>query len=243
MSVTNHSIKTSKTDKSERDTFVSVTRNRATPQKHSSGSSTALPSESVETCQLLDILASPSRQQSEIDTESACFVADEVVENTVKRTWVHRPPAENSNTFLQKKVGADSSVAKTRKLLDGAIALAWYTVKSDRRPPPPALTRTRWVWRLAGSYHLCHSTPRLMEQAAQRFAASGRKSLAQWAALKAREEAGYDRLALLDIQSMGYDAEAVVKVLVPPAAKTLVDYFTQSVQATDPIGCVGSSYT
>jgi hypothetical protein len=54
-----------------------------------------------------------------------------------------------------------------------------------------------------------------MEEARDRFAASGRESLAQWAAQKAREEAGHDRLALLDIQSMGYDAEAVVQALVP----------------------------
>jgi pyrroloquinoline quinone (PQQ) biosynthesis protein C len=81
-----------------------------------------------------------------------------------------------------------------------------------------------------------------MEEARERFAASGRKSLAQWAAQKAREEAGHDRLALLDIQSMGYEAEAAVQALVPSAATALVDYFTQSVQAPDPIDCVGCSY-
>jgi pyrroloquinoline quinone (PQQ) biosynthesis protein C len=82
-----------------------------------------------------------------------------------------------------------------------------------------------------------------MEEAQERFAVAARESLAQWAAHKATEEAGHDRLALLDIQSLGYDAEAVVKALFPPAAKTLMDYFTQSVHTTDPIGCVGYSYT
>jgi pyrroloquinoline quinone (PQQ) biosynthesis protein C len=81
-----------------------------------------------------------------------------------------------------------------------------------------------------------------MKEARERFAASGHKSLAQWAAQKAREEAGHDRLALLDIQSMGYEAEAVVQALVPSAMQALVDYFFQSVQAADPIGCVGFFY-
>ena len=154
-----------------------------------------------------------------IDTESACIVPNEVVVETID---------------------ADS-VAKTRKLLDRAIAYACYTVKSKRKPP--ALTRRRWVWGLAGSYHLCHSYSQLIEEAAQRFAASDRKRLAQWAAQKAREEAGHDRLALLDIQSMGYEALAVVEALIPPAAVVLVNYLTQSVHAPDPIGCVGYSYT
>jgi len=133
------------------------------------------------------------------------------------------------------------TLAKTRKLLNNAIVDAWRAVKLERRPP--ALTPTRWVWRLAGFYHLCHSTPRLMEEAQERFASTNRQSLAQWAVQKAREEAGHDLLALRDIQSMGYRAEAVVQALVPPAAKALLDYFTQSVQNSDPIDCVGYSYT
>ncbi|WP_414564797.1 MULTISPECIES: hypothetical protein [unclassified Anabaena] len=134
-----------------------------------------------------------------------------------------------------------ASIADTQKLLDKAIADAWHTVKTDRRPPK--LTRTRWVWRLAAFYHLCTSTPRLMEEAAQHFSASGHETLAHWAIQKAKEEAGHDRLALLDIQSMGYRAEAVVEVLFPPAAKALLNYFTQSVQNSNPIDCVGYSYT
>ncbi|TBR57192.1 hypothetical protein B4U84_26785 [Westiellopsis prolifica IICB1] len=133
------------------------------------------------------------------------------------------------------------SIAQTQKFLDKEIVLAWKHVKSNRRPP--ALTRTRWVWRLAGAYHSSRHTTRLMEQAAQNFAASGRKSLAQWATQKAREEAGHDRLALLDIQSMGYDAEAVVQMLVPSPIQALIDYFIQTVQTSYPIACVGFFYT
>lgn len=49
-------------------------------------------------------------------------------------------------------------------------------------------------------------------------------------------------LLCTDIESMGFDAEAVVKAIFPPAAASLVDYFTRSVQAPDPIGCVGYCY-
>ncbi|PMB03463.1 hypothetical protein CEN49_23145 [Fischerella thermalis CCMEE 5273] len=176
-----------------------------------------------------------------IDTESACVVSDEVAVNTANCTRVHQPSSVESGAgFTAKKVDTDS-IAQTQKHLDRAIVLAWKAVKSNSRPP--ALTRTRWVWRLAGAYHSSCHTSRLMEEAAQRFAASGRKNLAQWAVQKAREEAGHDRLALRDIQSMGYDAEAVVQALVPSPIKALVDYFIQSVQTTDPIGCVGFFYT
>ncbi|WP_308409896.1 hypothetical protein [Fischerella thermalis] len=115
-------------------------------------------------------------------------------------------------------------------------------MKSDRRLP--AFTPAQWVWQLAGAYHLTHSFPPLIEEAARRFEKMGRQNLSQWAAKKAREERGHDRLALLDIQSMGYKAEAVVEALViPPSAVALVNYLTQSAQATDPISCVGYSYT
>ncbi len=176
-----------------------------------------------------------------IDTESTHISSDEVVVETANRTRLLQLEHPGMGySFTQKMIDANT-LAETRKLLNNAIVRAWYAVKSERRPP--ALTPTRWVWRLAGFYHLCHSTPRLMEEAQERFASADRQSLAQWAAQKAREEAGHDLLALRDIESMGYRSEAVVQALVPPAAKALLDYFTQSVQGADPIDCVGYSYT
>jgi hypothetical protein len=144
------------------------------------------------------------------------------------------------DSFLNR-VNTDKAV-EIQKYLDGAILFAWNTVKSSNRRPPN-LTRTRWTWRLAASYHLCHPTSPLMEQASQQFAASGRQHWAKWAAQKAREERGHDQLALLDIESMGYEAEAVVKALYPSAAKAMVDYFTRSVQDSEPYRCFGYIYT
>jgi hypothetical protein len=176
-----------------------------------------------------------------IDTERVRIALDKVMLKTANPTSVHQPTSAGSgDRFTANMIDADS-IAKTRKLLDRAIAYAWYTVKSERKPP--TLTHMRWVWRLAGAYHLTHSYPPLIEEAAWRFEKMGRKNLSQWAAQKAIEERGHDRLALLDIQSMGYKAEAVVEALIPPSAVALVNYLAQSVYATDPIGCVGYSYT
>ncbi|MCG6135339.1 MAG: hypothetical protein MET45_11840 [Nostoc sp. LLA-1] len=176
-----------------------------------------------------------------INTESVQVEPDEVVMKTANRTRLDQPESADIDVSCDQKMIDTETLTNTRKLLNSAIISAWYAVKSERRPP--ALTPTRWVWRLAAFYHLCHSTPRLMESARERFALANRQILAQWAAQKAREEAGHDLLALRDIQSMGYDAEAVVEALLPPAAKTLLDYFTQSVQDSHPIDCVGYSYT
>lgn len=176
-----------------------------------------------------------------INTESVQVEPDKVVMKTANRTRLDQPESADIDVSCDQKMIDTETLTNTRKLLNSAIISAWYAVKSERRPP--ALTPTRWVWRLAAFYHLCHSTPRLMESARERFALANRQSLAQWAAQKAREEAGHDLLALRDIQSMGYDAEAVVEALFPPAAKTLLDYFTQSVKNSDPIDCVGYSYT
>jgi pyrroloquinoline quinone (PQQ) biosynthesis protein C len=176
-----------------------------------------------------------------LDIEWARVAPDTVVVATSERVWVYRPSSTDSSNFFTQPMSGAGSVATTQKLLDTSIVLAKRAASSSSRPP--ALSPTLWVWSLAGQYHLTHSTPQLMEEARERFAAAGRESLAQWAAQKAIEESGHDRLALLDIQSLGYDAEAVVEALVPPSAKALVDYFTRSVQAIDPIGCVGYAYT
>ncbi len=175
------------------------------------------------------------------DIESVHISPDDVVVETTNRNWLDQPERPGNGDSLAPRMIDVNTLAQTRKLLNNSIVSAWHAVKTERRPP--ALTPTRWVWRLAAFYHLCHSTPRLMESAQKRFALTNRQSLAQWAGQKGREEAGHDLLALRDIESMGYRAEAVVEALYPPAAKALMDYFVQSAQNSDPIDCVGYSYT
>jgi hypothetical protein len=174
------------------------------------------------------------------DIEWACIAPNKVVVATANRTWLHQlDPNKSDDPFAQQMVGKGSTDT-TRKLLDGAMAAAKMAISSSTKPP--ALTPSRWVWRLASSYHTAVTTSPLMEEASQRFAIAGRWSLAQWAANKAREERGHDQLALLDIQSMGYKAEEVVKALVPPPAMVCVDHYIGCVRGSDPIDCVGNSY-
>ncbi|WP_434420916.1 iron-containing redox enzyme family protein [Nannocystis pusilla] len=133
----------------------------------------------------------------------------------------------------------DREVASVRNLLDRAVASAFGHARPGAVPP---LTATRWAWRLAGLYHLTHSTPTLLGLAAERFAAAGRGVLAAWARERAREESNHDRLALRDLRDLGYDAERVVERVRPATAIRMVDYFERSVHADDPIGCVGYAY-
>jgi hypothetical protein len=156
----------------------------------------------------------------------------------------HTQPYKLNSTWSNKasiqQIASVDEIAKTQSLLDRAIAVACRTVESNHRPP--ALTPERWVWGLAGSYHLSHIAPQLIEEASQRFAVSGCQSLAQWLRQQAIEELGHDRLALLDIQSMGYRAEAVVQTLIPPATVALVNYLDRSVQGSYPVSCIGCKY-
>ena len=173
------------------------------------------------------------------NAEWAQIAPGKVVVATNNRAWIYQPRTEDDR-FARSMTGS-GSFATTRKLLDTAIAAAKQAVKSEVRPP--ALTSTRWIWRLASAYHMTHYVPQLLKDAARGFEAQGRTELAAWALEKVEEETGHDRLAWLDIQSLGYDADAVVKTLVPPAAIALVDYFRRSVRDSDPIDCVGYTYT
>lgn len=161
----------------------------------------------------------------------------EVLVATASQAWLE-PADEESGAPIGIMVHAGSD-ATTAKLLDGAIGAAF---PGSSATPPPPLTATRWAWRLAGMYHLTHRTTPLMLEAAKRFAAARRTALAEWAEQKAREERGHDRLALRDLEALGYASEAVVASVVPPIAGSLVRFFEESVRASDPIGCVGYAY-
>lgn len=171
--------------------------------------------------------------------EWAQIALGKVVVANSERAWLYQPQSPEDR--FARPMECAGSFATTKRLLDTAIAAAKVAVKSNSRPP--ALTSTRWVWRLAGAYHLTSPVPQLLKDAAIGFAADSRSNLKSWALEKVEEETGHDRLALLDIQSLGYDAEAVVAELKPPAAIALMDYFTRSVQDDDPIDGVGYTYT
>ncbi|MGL4882057.1 MAG: hypothetical protein ACRC8K_13475, partial [Waterburya sp.] len=166
---------------------------------------------------------------------------NKIILATPDDVWVYRPNSkESSNLFTQSSNNA-SDIAITKKLLDTAIILGKREASSNQRLP--ALNLNNWVWSLINQYHSTHPTPVLIEKASIHFAAQGDKHLAAWAEQKAIEETGHDRLALLDIESLGYKAQDLVKAFMSPSAKSLLDYFVSSVENPDPIGVVGYSYT
>jgi hypothetical protein len=155
-----------------------------------------------------------------------------VVVATADRIWVHTSVFQGQPDLFALSMEGAGSVETTRRLLDGAIGAAGRD--ASRPAVRPSLTPARWAWRLAGYYRTTHATPRLMAAAAERFAASGRETLAAWARGKVRDEAGHDRLALRDLAALGYDSDRVA----------LVRYFEARVLEGDgdPIGCVGYAY-
>jgi len=166
--------------------------------------------------------------------ESARINDRQTIVVTEDGVWVRSRPTQS---FPNNK----GSIETTKKLLDTAIVLGKRAASVEQELP--ALSVTNWVWSLINQYHSTHSTPVLMEEASIHFAARGNKHLAAWAEQKAIEETGHDRLALLDIESLGYKAQALVQAFISPSAKSLLDYFISSVENPDPIGVVGYSYT
>lgn len=171
------------------------------------------------------------------EVEWVAIAPDKVVVANAEGVWLHSSLDDDS--YTQPMTGA-SNTAVTRNLLDGAIAAAKVAISFNVQPP--ALTPNRLVWQLAGAYQIAHATPETMEEAGQRFALANRHILSEWAFEKAKEETGHDRLALLDIKSLGYGAEELVQAIIPSASMTLVDYFKRSVQDVDPIDCVGYTH-
>lgn len=165
---------------------------------------------------------------------------------TADRAWIHaRELSGGVDAFALPMQGAGTP-ATTRNLLDAAVGAGQRAgideLHAGAHGEPPPLTPLRWVWRLAGYYHTTHATPRLLDEAAARFASEGREALAAWARERSREERGHDELARRDIVAMGYDASRVVKALRPEPALALVGYFEGAVRGPDAAACVGYAY-
>lgn len=159
---------------------------------------------------------------------------------TEERAWLHQLSDVNGDDPFAEPMQEAGNLATTRQLLEGVIAAAQCLL--PHTSARPALTAERWAWRLAGYYHTTHATPRLMAEAAVRFAAMGKQELAGYSKNKVEDEGGHDQLALRDLVALGYDADRLVMELIPPTAATLVDYFTELVRAKNPAGCVGYAY-
>ena len=172
--------------------------------------------------------------------ESARISDCQTIVVTQDSVWV-RTCTDDSSFLVQPSTDNINSIETTKKLLDTAIVLGKRVASVERELP--SLNVKNWVWSLVSQYHVTHPTPQLMREAARRFKAQNRQQLAEWAEEKAIEETGHDRLALRDIQSLGYQAQALADTYMSPSAKILINYFVRSVRTFDPIKVVGYAYT
>jgi hypothetical protein len=101
------------------------------------------------------------------------------------------------------------------------------------------MTARRWAWQLAGQWYCAHHSIALIGEVAERYAAAGRLDLEEFARRKLEEEQGHDRLALDDLQALGYDGERLVGAVTPPVVRALVDYGRRCARGEHPVEFLG----
>jgi len=163
--------------------------------------------------------------------------------------WFHGLDGREADAaaFAERMTGGGTLVSTTG-LLDGAISLAFEQTDSrfeqtDSRPAAQESPNLlRYIYALAGAYHTAKDTPRNLLRAAERFKEIGRPEVTAYLEMRAREEAGHERLALKDLRALGLPAERIVANLVPVGIKPLCDLFDRLCFEDYPIECIGFSY-
>ncbi len=177
-------------------------------------------------------------------------VADEtaIIARESGEVWFHALDGGEAEAapFLARMTGGGTLVSSTG-LLDGAISLAFEQMdrefeETDSRPVAPSPNLLRYIYALVGAYHTAKDTPRNLLRAAEHFRRIGRPEVTAYLEMRAREEAGHERLALKDLRALGLPAGRIVANLVPAGIKPLCDLFERFCFKDYPIECVGFSY-
>jgi hypothetical protein len=162
--------------------------------------------------------------------------------------WFHALDGHEAEAapFVDRMTGKGTLVSSTG-LLDGAINLAFEQTdggveQTDSRSAAQSPNLLRYIYALAGAYHTAKDTPRNLLRAARHFKKIGRPEVTAYLEMRAREEAGHERLALKDLRALGLPAERIVVNLVPAGIKPLCDLFERFCFKDYPIECVGFSY-
>jgi hypothetical protein len=103
-------------------------------------------------------------------------------------------------------------------------------------------TLPRYIRWLVGNYVFAGQTPGVFRRAAERFEASLRPDLAEFARKKAAEEDGHADLAYRDLESLGLPAAEVIRLIRPPSADAFADRFRMYAEQDNPIAMFGFSY-
>lgn len=175
----------------------------------------------------------------EMSCEWAEVAPGKVIVAAAERAWIHTPPRFPFPDPFSRAMECPGTVATTRWLLDAAMAAAEREVGSAI---PPRLTRTRYAWNLVGYYVTAHAAPPALLDSAERFAASCRRDLESLTRHMAKEETGHDRLALSDLEALGYDAEALVAAERPRKAQVMVEALARIAEGAEPVQIFGYCY-
>lgn len=143
-------------------------------------------------------------------------------------------------TALPVSAMASERSTLAASLVEGALCAGLTRTGYEAKAEPQTLLRyIRW---LAGNFVFAAQTPGLFRRAAERFEASGRQDLAEFALKKAVEETGHAELACRDLEALGLPAAEVVRLVEPPSANAFASRFREHVESGAPIALFGFSY-
>jgi pyrroloquinoline quinone (PQQ) biosynthesis protein C len=139
-----------------------------------------------------------------------------------------------------KPMACKGAPGSTVGLLDGAIRLGFE--RGGVRPTNRRPNLIRYIYGLIGAYYTSKDTPRNLLRAAERFKEISRPEVTAYLEMRAREEAGHERLVLKDLRALGLPADQLVANLIPVGIKPLCDLFEYFCFQDYPIDSVGYSY-
>lgn len=155
------------------------------------------------------------------------------------RCWLMKVDSSEFTALPVSAVAAERS-SLAASVVEGAISAG--LAQPGYASTTGSYTLLRYVRWLAGNYVFAGQTPGLFRRAAERFGASGRRDLAQFAHQKAAEESGHADLAGRDLEALGLPAPEVVRLAQPPSANAFADRFRAYVESDAPIALFGFSY-
>jgi hypothetical protein len=154
-----------------------------------------------------------------------------------KGAWIQPPQAAALGLWGSMPRSHAGTLETTRHLLEGAMRAGERGSKEPGTWPP---TPRRWALDLVDQWYTAHHSVALLPVAIERYESMHRPELVRFARQKLDEEAGHDRLALNDLDALGYDPEAACREVPPgPTARALVRYARDCVHGPEPVAFLG----
>src|ERR1051325_784566 len=207
-------------------------------RKHEENNKTMIAIKSRNRCGSCAARPAPDRN---VQVEWAQINDRQVVVATEDRMWVHELDQNGEQDPFAEPMDGPGSLATTRQLLEAAWCAGFPGADSNRVAPRKSLPR--YVWELIGFYHSTSNTPQTLTEAAARFREADRSDLDTFARRFARLEAGDEKMAVADLEALGYQAEALIRCCPPPPSTVAsVDRYRSLARGPEPIEVFGYCY-